>query len=167
MYHVSDKVKHNGCGAPWNLEDVEELHMILQDKILDTKCQLGFDEAKAHKDNFYGDINLVSGIPFPLMKLEPKYYRMRLLNAAVSRTYKLKVKNAQMQDVSQNICHVIAGDGGYRFTPVTFPANVGSYTIVWFGNFFFLLSCSLLTSYLHNLFFIYNAGPADWCCRAL
>ena len=145
MYHVSDKVKHNGCGAPWNLEDVEELHMILQDKILDTKCQLGFDEAKAHKDNFYGDINLVSGIPFPLMKLEPKYYRMRLLNAAISRTYKLKVKNAQMQDVSQNICHVIAGDGGYRFTPVTFPANVSCYTSLVWQVFF---SVKLLISHL-------------------
>ena len=123
LYLISSKQKHGGCGEPWNMENIEEKSMILSDKVLDDKCQLFADTFKAHKDDLYGDINLVSGIPFPNMPLEPKWYRFRLLNAAVSRPYLLKIKDAQNKDVSANICKVIAADGGYRNTPVAFPAN--------------------------------------------
>jgi hypothetical protein len=93
MYMSSSKSKYGGCGEPWNLEEIEEKLLILNDKVLDNKCQLKIDRKKAHKNNLYGDINLVSGIPFPKMPLEPKWYRFRLLNAAVSRPYLLKIKD--------------------------------------------------------------------------
>jgi FtsP/CotA-like multicopper oxidase with cupredoxin domain len=127
-YVISSKKKDGGCGEPWNLENVEEKIMILNDKVLDNKCQLMIDVFNNHKNNLYGDINLVSGVPFPNMPLEGKWYRFRFLNAAVSRPYLLKWKlengvgsASNVVDVGHLMCYVIATDGGYRTTPVTFP----------------------------------------------
>ena len=121
LYIVSDKKKDGGCGEIWNLEDIPEHHMILTDKVLDNKCQLFADNLDVHKDSLYGDINLVSGIPFPVMNMEPKWNRFRVLNAAVSRPYLLKIKDSQLNDISQNLCKIIATDGGFRNTPVNYP----------------------------------------------
>jgi FtsP/CotA-like multicopper oxidase with cupredoxin domain len=121
MYITSAKIKDNGCGEPWNLENIEEHEMILSDKVLDNNCQLRVDHFGTHENNLYGDINLVSGIPFPQMNLEPKWLRFRLLNAAVSRPYLLKIKDSKLNDISQTVCRVIASDGGYRKTHIAFP----------------------------------------------
>jgi FtsP/CotA-like multicopper oxidase with cupredoxin domain len=123
MYVGTSKQKDGGCGEPWNLEGIEEKLMILNDKVLDNKCQLFADIVGAHQTNLYGDVNLVSGIPWPKMPMEPKWYRLRLLNAAVSRPYLIKIKNEALQDVGPSICKVIAADGGYRDTPAPFPAG--------------------------------------------
>lgn len=121
LYLSSSKKKHGGCGEPWNLEDIEEKHLILQDKALDSNCQLFIDKDGFDENSFYGDINLISGIPFPLIRLEPKWYRFRFLNAAVSRPYLVKIKTAAFQDIGQQVCKVIASDAGFRRQPVTFP----------------------------------------------
>lgn len=120
---TSAKVKDGGCGEPWNLEDIQEYQMILSDKLVDTKCQLTVDHFDVHKDNLYGDINTVSGIPFPVMNLEPKWLRFRLLNAAVARPYLFKIKDHRLNDISQRICRIIAADGGFRRTHIPFPAE--------------------------------------------
>lgn len=121
LYIVSDKKKDGGCGELWNLEDIPEWHMVLNDKVLDNKCQLFSDVLDAHKDDLYGDINFVSGIPFPVMNIEPKWNRFRILNAAPSRPYLLRIKDENMVDYSRQLCQIIATDGGYRNTPVNFP----------------------------------------------
>lgn len=118
---TSAKLKDGGCGEPWNLEDIEEHELILADKLLDDKCQLKVDHFGSHENNLYGDVNLVSGIPFPQMNFDPKWIRFRLLNAAVSRPYLFKIKDHNMNDISQRICRVIATDGGFRNTHITFP----------------------------------------------
>jgi FtsP/CotA-like multicopper oxidase with cupredoxin domain len=125
-YIISSKKKDGGCGEPWNLENIEERLMILTDRVLDNRCQSFIDIFGTHKNNLYGDINLVSGIPFPRMLLEPKWYRFRFLNAAVSRPYYLKLKlegASGLEDVAHKICYIIGADGGYRSTPVTFPES--------------------------------------------
>jgi len=123
MSIISDKKKYGGCGSPYSLENVEDKIMILQDKVLDTKCQHYSDISKAHKDDLYGDINLVSGIPWPNMNLQPKWYRFRFLVASVSRSYIIKIKDASLNDVHQNVCKVIGNDGGYRTNPVAIPLS--------------------------------------------
>ena len=125
-YIISSKKRYGGCGEPWNLENMEERLMILSDKVLDSKCQSMIDVFGTHKNNLYGDINLVSGIPFPNMPLEPKWYRFRILNAAVSRPFLVRLRLEEngvnnVVDVGHNICQVIATDGGYRSFPVKFP----------------------------------------------
>jgi FtsP/CotA-like multicopper oxidase with cupredoxin domain len=68
-----------------------------------------------------GDINVINGVPWPEMPMEPKWYRFRFLNAAVSRPWLVKLKDDFGRDVGPEICKVIASDGGYRSSPVTFP----------------------------------------------
>ena len=122
-YHlVTSKIKNGGCGEPWNLEDIEERHLILQDKVLDSNCQLFIDPLEAHEDNLYGDINMISGIPFPLIPLEPKWYRFRLLNAAASRPFLVRIKTSAGNDISRIQCRIIASEGGFRNAPIAFPA---------------------------------------------
>lgn len=123
MYFITAKKSIGGCGEPWNLDNIEERHLILNDKVLDSKCQLYSDIHKQHKDDLYGDINLVSGIPFPNMKLDAKWYRFRLLNAAVSRPYLLKIVDEQNKEISSTICKIIAADGGFRDDPADFPTD--------------------------------------------
>jgi FtsP/CotA-like multicopper oxidase with cupredoxin domain len=117
------KVKHGGCGEPWNLEDIQDHSLVLTDKVLDNKCQLMVDHFNAHEKDLYGDINLVNGIPFPQMNLEPKWIRFRLLNAAVSRPYLFKIKDHRLNDISQRICRVIASDGGFLNSHMAFPVE--------------------------------------------
>lgn len=119
----SAKVRDGGCGEPWNLENIEDYHLLLSDKVLDNKCQLYIDHFNVHEDDLYGDINTVNGIPFPQMNLEPKWLRFRLLNAAVSRPYLFKIKDHRLNDISQRICRVIATDGGFRHTHIAFPVE--------------------------------------------
>ena len=121
MYFISNKKSIGGCGDPWNLDNIEEKHFILNDKLVDNKCQLFIDTHDIHKNDFYGDINVVSGIPFPKIPLDPKTYRFRILNAAVSRPYLLQIKTKDGVEISSKICKIIAADGGYRETPVNFP----------------------------------------------
>lgn len=123
MYFIDPKSSLGGCGSPWNLDNIEEKHFILNDKLLDKNCQLFIDNFKYHKDNFYGDVNLISGIPFPNIKLDPKTYRFRILNAAVSRPYLLQIRNNQNQELSSQMCYIIASDGGFRDDPVKFPTK--------------------------------------------
>lgn len=120
MYFISPKKSIGGCGDPWNLENIEEKHFIINDKLLDSQCQLYINTFDYHKNNFYGDINLVSGIPFPNVNLDPKTYRFRILNAAVSRPYLLQIKTMDNIEISSKICKIIATDGGYRDIPSIF-----------------------------------------------
>jgi FtsP/CotA-like multicopper oxidase with cupredoxin domain len=48
-----------------------------------------------HHDDVYGDINLVNGVPYPRMEVQPKWYRLRLLNSGIDRPYLIKIKDAQ------------------------------------------------------------------------
>ena len=121
LYIISSKKKDGGCGEPWDLENIPEQHMILADKVLDNKCQLFADPLGVHLNSLYGDVNLVNGIPFPVMSLEPKWNRFRVLNSAVSRPWIIKIKDSNLNDISQKICKIIATDGGYRDTPVQYP----------------------------------------------
>lgn len=61
----------------------------------------------AHEDDLYGDINTVSGIPWPVATADPKWVRMRLLNAASARPYLLKLMDGG-KDVGQGACWVSA-----------------------------------------------------------
>ena len=57
------------------------------------------------------------------MPLEPKWYRFRILNSAVSRPWLVKLKNQFGRDVGPEICRMIASDGGYRADPIAFPTT--------------------------------------------
>jgi spore coat protein A, manganese oxidase len=111
---TDDHTQDSPCVQPFNLDGMEELFMILADKVLDDKCQLRFDHEGVHHNNLYGDINLVNGIPWPVMHLQPKWYHFRLLNGGPTRPFLLKIKDSYGKDVAPSMCHVVGGDGGAR-----------------------------------------------------
>jgi FtsP/CotA-like multicopper oxidase with cupredoxin domain len=64
-----------------------DVPFVLRDAMFDGDGQLIYD------DNFesgaYGDVILVNGVPWPSMRVEPRQYRFRILDAAVSRSFEL------------------------------------------------------------------------------
>ena len=43
----------------------------------------------------YGDVPLINGVPWPLMEVEPRIYRFRILNASVSRSYEWQLSDGR------------------------------------------------------------------------
>ena len=123
MYLVTGKKAVGSCGEPWNLENIEERAMIINDKVIDNQCQLLADIKGVHKKDLYGDINLVNGVPFPRMPLMPKTYRFRFVNTAVSRPYKIQIRDERGNNIAHKMCQMVGSDGGYRYNaPVPFPS---------------------------------------------
>jgi FtsP/CotA-like multicopper oxidase with cupredoxin domain len=125
LYIISEKRSKGGCGEPYNLEDMEEVHMIMNDVVIDQNCNIRFDVDGPHDISYFGDINLVNGHPFPVLsEMERKWYRFRALNAAVSRPYLLRLVTPNGEDVSQSLCQIIGTDGGYlEFGPQPYPGT--------------------------------------------
>jgi spore coat protein A len=77
-----------------------ELPLMIQDKMFDRTGKVfypssdkeNYPDAPAitHLPEFFGDFILVNGVPWPRCEVEPRAYRLRLLNASDSRFYTLK-----------------------------------------------------------------------------
>ncbi|KAG7048215.1 bilirubin oxidase [Colletotrichum scovillei] len=68
-------------------------------------------------DSLWGDVIQVNGQPWPFFKVEPRKYRLRFLNSAVSRSFILYF---QRQTGGANIpFQVIASDAGLLTGPIT------------------------------------------------
>ena len=50
---------------------------------------LGFDDRE--HSGLWGDVILVNGKPWPVMKVQKRVYRFRILNASVSRSYNFRL----------------------------------------------------------------------------
>ena len=66
--------------------------------------------------NFIGDIIHVNGQPFPYFEVEPRMYRLRFVNTALSRPFELYFADESM--TYQNM-QVIGSDGGLFGSPIT------------------------------------------------
>ncbi|KAH7305527.1 hypothetical protein B0I35DRAFT_492912 [Stachybotrys elegans] len=67
---------------------------------------------------WYGDVPHVNGIPWPFMDVEPRKYRFRFLNAAISRNFGLYFTESTGDEDSKIPFHVIASDAGLLERPV-------------------------------------------------
>ena len=85
-----------------------DVPIAIQDKIFARDGALIFDDEG--EDQLMGDIILVNGRPFPTMKVERRKYRLRLLNASVSRSYELSLSADEPMTV-------IGTDGGLMPEP--------------------------------------------------
>ncbi len=67
------------------------------------------DGSQAYDDRshsgLWGDVILVNGVPWPKMTVYPRIYRFRVLNASISRSYKLTLSPSAP-------LHMVATDGG-------------------------------------------------------
>jgi bilirubin oxidase len=66
--------------------------------------------------SLYGDIIHVNGQPWPYMKVEPRKYRFRFLDASISRSFKLYFENDKAVGTKLDF-NVIASDAGLLSAP--------------------------------------------------
>jgi spore coat protein A, manganese oxidase len=105
QYHILDELERR-LPIPKGRYDVP---LTIQDAIFATSGGLIFDD-EGHS-SIFGDVVLVNGRPWPVMKVERRKYRFRILNASVSRSYRLALDTGDPMTV-------IATDGGLMPRPV-------------------------------------------------
>eukprot|EP01125_Pyxidicula_operculata_P020034 TRINITY_DN7310_c0_g1_i1.p1 TRINITY_DN7310_c0_g1~~TRINITY_DN7310_c0_g1_i1.p1 ORF type:complete len:930 (+),score=243.11 TRINITY_DN7310_c0_g1_i1:290-2791(+) len=123
--HVTSDNAYSGMAGQYWVEDCcsgimsafpdarFERELILQDKVFDAQFQFMYLKGPglAHQNNLYGDHNLVNGIPWPVMNVEARHYKFRVLNAAITRPWKLYLSNGAT-------FYVVGSDGGIIHHPV-------------------------------------------------
>ena len=72
-----------------------------------------FDDGSSRggHDSLFGDVILANGAPWPVMKVERRKYRFRVLNASISRGYNLALSSGEPMTI-------IGHDGGLAPAPV-------------------------------------------------
>ncbi len=118
VHHTAENV-YFGLAAQYHLLDPQEralplpkgryeVPLILGDAIF------GEDGSLLHLDNahsgLYGDVILVNGRPWPVMRVERRKYRFRILNGCVSRGFRLQLSTGDPMTV-------VATDGGLMPAP--------------------------------------------------
>jgi len=103
-------------GKSWGNLDYD-VNLMLADKAFDSQGQLFFDIFEF--DGFIGDVMTVNLVEEPYFEVERRKYRFRILNASVSRFFKIALANAA--GVAQPIVQ-IGNDGNLLPAPVTLLA---------------------------------------------
>lgn len=85
-----------------------DVPLMVRDAIFTAKGQLGWDDDD--HSGLYGDVILVNGRPWPVMRVERRKYRFRVLNSSISRGYRWALSTGAPFTV-------IAGDGGLLPAP--------------------------------------------------
>jgi spore coat protein A, manganese oxidase len=80
-----------------------DIPLILKDAMFEKNGQLVLDDN--NHSGMFGDVILVNGRPWPLMQVEPRKYRFRILNACISRSFDLALSTGDEMTV-------IGTDGG-------------------------------------------------------
>lgn len=118
VHHTAQNA-YMGCAALyWTRDELEaslpvpkgryEIPLIIQDKIFATNGNFIYDDDG--EDNLYGDVILVNGRPWPRMRVERRKYRLRFLNASLSRGYNLALDSGEP-------FHFVGHDGGFAPVP--------------------------------------------------
>jgi FtsP/CotA-like multicopper oxidase with cupredoxin domain len=112
QYHLHD-ANEQALGLPSGDYDVP---LIIRDAMFAADGSLIFDD-RDHS-GLFGDVILVNGKPWPAMRVERRKYRFRILNASISRSYRLRLSTGEPFTM-------IGGDGG--LAPV--PQSVGDFRL--------------------------------------
>jgi spore coat protein A len=112
-------------------QDEFEIPLMLQDRLFHHDGSLYYPKVvngpKEHPiwiQEFYGDFNCVNGKAMPFLEVEPRKYRFRILNAANSRFYHLRLfnsdatGNATSQSFEVPSFQQIGTDGGLLPVPL-------------------------------------------------
>lgn len=133
VHHTAENAYH-GLVGQYHLLDAEERALPLPKGKYDVALTIGdaifqapFTGADGRKkapllwslDNesgHWGNVILVNGVPWPVMKVEPRKYRFRVLCAAISRSFKFSLSNGGSYQV-------VGTDGGLMPAPVTVTSH--------------------------------------------
>jgi FtsP/CotA-like multicopper oxidase with cupredoxin domain len=110
QYHVHDDLERKllptyqrAQGAPDSGTNKYDVAITLSDMMFKADGSQLYDDRSF--SGLWGDVILVNGVPWPNMVVEPRVYRFRVLNASISRSYKLTLSPAAK-------LHMVATDGG-------------------------------------------------------
>jgi FtsP/CotA-like multicopper oxidase with cupredoxin domain len=101
LFHVWDADEE--LAVPGASTGANDVPLVIQDRTFDSNNQFLYQPNQMW--GFLGDRILVNGKPNATMTLEPRAYRLRILNGSNARTYKLAWSNNMP-------VHVIGTDGG-------------------------------------------------------
>ena len=88
----------------------------LSAKRYNSNGQLWSPEANNEINSVYGDVVQVNGQPWPYLKVEPRKYRLRFCNTALSRTFQMYFENEAGAKQSFNF---IGSDSGLMTKPIS------------------------------------------------
>lgn len=106
MYVLTDPAQEATLGFPQGKHDIP---IVLTAKQYDAVGELVSPEFE--RTSLYGDVIHVNGQPWPYMNVEPRKYRFRVLDAAISRSFNLTLQDPLTQAIVP--FHVIGSDAGY------------------------------------------------------
>ncbi|KAM0708683.1 hypothetical protein Q7P35_005335 [Cladosporium inversicolor] len=92
-----------------------DIPMALTSKRYNNDGTLWSPEKNGEDKNLFGDVVHVNGQPWPYFKVEPRKYRLRFLNAAISRSWELYFESAAKAKVNMK---VVGSDAGLLTKPV-------------------------------------------------
>ncbi len=118
VHHTASNV-YMGLAGMYRMHDAHEqslpipqgaydVPLIISDAMFDNRGQLLYDDDD--HSGVFGDVILVNGRPWPVMKVERRKYRFRMLNASVTRSYRWQL------DTGEPLV-VIATDAGLTAAP--------------------------------------------------
>ncbi|HYP45696.1 MAG TPA: multicopper oxidase domain-containing protein [Propionibacteriaceae bacterium] len=111
--HYTAQNAYSGLAAQYHMHDRAERALLPQGEF-DVALTLSDIAFKANASQLYddrsqsglwGDVILVNGVPWPVMKVKRRIYRFRVLNASISRSYRPTTSPAAPT-------YVVAMDGG-------------------------------------------------------
>jgi spore coat protein A len=114
--HAVHRTAHNvysGLAAQYHMHDPVERALLPQGKfdvpLTVSDAMFARDGSLSFDDNsqsgLWGDVILVNGAPWPVMKVQRRVYRFRILNASISRSYRFALSTG-------DAFTVVATDGG-------------------------------------------------------
>jgi FtsP/CotA-like multicopper oxidase with cupredoxin domain len=105
QYHMHD-AEERGLLPTYRANDPQsefDVAMTLSDMMFKANGTQLYDDRST--SGLWGDVILVNGVPWPVMKVKRRVYRFRVLNASLSRSYRLNLSNSAPM-------HMVATDGG-------------------------------------------------------
>jgi len=127
-----------GLAGLWVIRDEEEqglrlpagryeVPLLIQDRNLDTNPDGSLSGRLLHKITddtmeFFGPLTTVNGTIWPHLAIEPRQYRLRVLNASNSRTYRLVLVDERGKPALEKVTQ-IGSDGGLLGEPAPVPAG--------------------------------------------
>ena len=118
VHHTAENAYH-GCAAQYHMhDDLEQslpiphgefdVPLVLHDAMFKKDGSLLF--SLEDESGMWGDVLMVNGRPWPVMKVKRRKYRFRVLDASISRSYQLSLSTGDP-------FWVIATDGGLMAAP--------------------------------------------------
>jgi FtsP/CotA-like multicopper oxidase with cupredoxin domain len=97
---MTDDQERGIAGLP---QDEYDIPIALTSKRYNNDGTLWSPEANGEDKNLFGDVVHVNGQPWPYFKVEPRKYRLRFLNAAISRSWELYFESAAKTKVNMKV----------------------------------------------------------------